>query len=108
MCSRSAARVTLPSSATATKYRMSRSSGCTLWRSYAARISTERTGLGHTPRIRGRLISTQPGHFRQEHLMSKLLYVISSPRGDQSESRAIADEFLRAYRRTDPRVEVDV
>jgi FMN-dependent NADH-azoreductase len=40
--------------------------------------------------------------------MSKLLYVISSPRGEQSESRAIADEFLHAYRRSDPRAEVDV
>jgi FMN-dependent NADH-azoreductase len=40
--------------------------------------------------------------------MSKLLYVISSPRGEQSESRAIADEFLDAYRRSDPGVEVDV
>jgi FMN-dependent NADH-azoreductase len=40
--------------------------------------------------------------------MSKLLYVISSPRGDQSESRAIAEEFLNAYRRSDPAVEVDV
>ena len=40
--------------------------------------------------------------------MTKLLYVISSPRGEQSESRAIADEFLDAYRRSDPSVEVDV
>jgi len=40
--------------------------------------------------------------------MSKLLYVISSPRGEQSESRAIADEFLEAYRRSDPSLEVDV
>ena len=40
--------------------------------------------------------------------MSKLLYVISSPRGGQSESRAIADEFLDAYRQSDPGVEVDV
>ena len=40
--------------------------------------------------------------------MSKLLYVISSPRGDRSESRAIADEFLDAYQRSDPSVEVDV
>lgn len=40
--------------------------------------------------------------------MSKLLYVISSPRGDQSESRAIGDEFLDAYRRSDPSLEVDV
>ncbi|HJS93020.1 MAG TPA: NAD(P)H-dependent oxidoreductase [Solirubrobacteraceae bacterium] len=40
--------------------------------------------------------------------MSKLLYVISSPRGEQSESRAIADEFLDAYRQSDPSVEVDV
>jgi FMN-dependent NADH-azoreductase len=40
--------------------------------------------------------------------MSKLLYVISSPRGEQSESRAIAHEFLNAYRQSDPGVEVDV
>ena len=40
--------------------------------------------------------------------MAKLLYVISSPRGDDSESGAIADEFLDAYRRSDPNVEVDV
>ena len=40
--------------------------------------------------------------------MSKLMYVISSPRGEQSQSRAIADEFLDAYRRADPTVEVDV
>jgi FMN-dependent NADH-azoreductase len=44
----------------------------------------------------------------KEHVMSKLLYVISSPRGAQSESRAIADEFLHAYRRSDPTVDVDV
>jgi FMN-dependent NADH-azoreductase len=40
--------------------------------------------------------------------MSNLLYVISSPRGEESESGAIADEFLDAYRRADPSVEVDV
>jgi FMN-dependent NADH-azoreductase len=40
--------------------------------------------------------------------MSKLLYVISSPRGAQSESRAIAEEFLDAYQRSDPNVAVDV
>ena len=40
--------------------------------------------------------------------MSKLLYVISSPRGERSESRAIADEFLDSYLRSDPTVEVDV
>jgi hypothetical protein len=40
-------------------------------------------------------------------MMSKLLYVISSPRGEQSESRAIADEFLNAYVKSDPSVEVD-
>jgi FMN-dependent NADH-azoreductase len=44
----------------------------------------------------------------QEHLMSKLLYVISSPRGEQSESRAIADAFLDAYQHSVPDVEVDV
>jgi len=40
--------------------------------------------------------------------MSKLLYVISSPRGEQSESRAIADQFLHAYQRSGSSVEVDV
>ncbi len=40
--------------------------------------------------------------------MSKLLYVISSPRGEESESRAIADQFLDAYRRTEPSLEIDV
>ena len=39
--------------------------------------------------------------------MSKLLYMISSPRGEQSESRAIAEEFLLAYEQSDGRVEVD-
>jgi FMN-dependent NADH-azoreductase len=38
--------------------------------------------------------------------MSKLLYVISSPRGEQSESTKIADEFLDAYLRARPGVEV--
>lgn len=40
--------------------------------------------------------------------MSKLLYVISSPRGEQSESRAIANQFRDAYQQSDPSVEVDV
>ena len=40
--------------------------------------------------------------------MTKLLYVISSPRGEHSESRAIADQFLHAYRQSDPSVTVDV
>jgi FMN-dependent NADH-azoreductase len=40
--------------------------------------------------------------------MSKLLYVISSLRGEQSESRAIADQFLHSHQRSDPSVEVDV
>jgi len=39
--------------------------------------------------------------------MSKLLYVISSPRGAQSESTRIADEFLTAYLRARPGVEVE-
>ena len=38
--------------------------------------------------------------------MSKLLYVISSPRGEQSESTRIADEFLSRYLRARPGVEV--
>lgn len=40
--------------------------------------------------------------------MRKLLYVISSPRDEASESRAIADAFLSAYRAVEPAVEVDV
>ncbi len=39
--------------------------------------------------------------------MSKLLYVIGSPRDERSESTAIGDAFLDAYRRANPRVEVD-
>ncbi len=38
--------------------------------------------------------------------MSKLLYVISSPRGEQSESTRIAEEFLSSYLRARPSVEV--
>jgi FMN-dependent NADH-azoreductase len=38
--------------------------------------------------------------------MSKLLYIISSPRGEESESTKIADEFLTAYLRARPGVEV--
>jgi len=41
--------------------------------------------------------------------MRKLLYVNSSPRGEQSESRAIAEEFLRTYReKVEPDVLIDV
>lgn len=39
--------------------------------------------------------------------MSKLLYVIGSPRGDKSESSAIAGAFLEAYREANPHVEID-
>jgi FMN-dependent NADH-azoreductase len=39
--------------------------------------------------------------------MSKLLYVIASPRGEQSESTGIGDEFLTAYQRARPGVEVE-
>jgi FMN-dependent NADH-azoreductase len=39
--------------------------------------------------------------------MSKLLYVIGSPRGARSESTAIAGAFLDAYRDANPGVEVD-
>ncbi|MBV9166378.1 MAG: NAD(P)H-dependent oxidoreductase [Solirubrobacterales bacterium] len=38
--------------------------------------------------------------------MSKLLYVISSPRGEQSESTKIADEFLGAYLGARPGLDV--
>ncbi len=40
--------------------------------------------------------------------MTKLLYVVSSPRGEASESRAIAETFLAAHRESEPGVEVDV
>lgn len=40
--------------------------------------------------------------------MRTLLYVNSSPRGESSESRAIADEFLRSYREDHPDVAIDV
>jgi FMN-dependent NADH-azoreductase len=42
----------------------------------------------------------------KETAMSKLLYVISSPRGEQSESTKIADEFLTAYLNVRPGIEV--
>ena len=34
--------------------------------------------------------------------MSKLLYVVGSPRGENSESTAIASAFLDAYRDANP------
>jgi FMN-dependent NADH-azoreductase len=40
--------------------------------------------------------------------MRKLLYVNSSPRGERSESRAIADEYLRARLRRSADVEVEL
>ena len=40
--------------------------------------------------------------------MRKLLYVNSSPRGERSESRAIADEYLRALLRCSPDVAVEL
>ena len=40
--------------------------------------------------------------------MSKLLYVIGSPPGELSESTAIANEFLAAYREASPAVDVDI
>lgn len=39
--------------------------------------------------------------------MSKLLYMIASPRGDESESKALADAFLGAYRERHPGLEID-
>ena len=39
--------------------------------------------------------------------MTKLLYVIGSPRGQRSESTALAETFLAAYRGANPQVEVD-
>lgn len=39
--------------------------------------------------------------------MTKLLYVVGSPRGGNSESTAIANTFLEAYRDANPALEVD-
>jgi FMN-dependent NADH-azoreductase len=39
--------------------------------------------------------------------MGKLLYVVGSPRGEKSESTAIAGVFLDAYREANPAAEVD-
>ncbi len=39
--------------------------------------------------------------------MTKLLYVVGSPRGENSESTSIAGTFLEAYREANPPVEVD-
>jgi FMN-dependent NADH-azoreductase len=39
--------------------------------------------------------------------MTELLYVIASPRGEQSESIRIADEFIAAYTSARPDVHVD-
>ena len=40
--------------------------------------------------------------------MSKLLYMVASPRGEDSESKAAADAFLSAYRERHADLEVDV
>jgi FMN-dependent NADH-azoreductase len=40
--------------------------------------------------------------------MPNLMYVNASPRGPKSESRALADEFLRIYQEADPSVSVEV
>ena len=39
--------------------------------------------------------------------MTKLQYIIASPRGDASESTALANTFLAAYRERHPDLEVD-
>ena len=39
--------------------------------------------------------------------MTKLLHVSASPRGERSESRAIARTFLATFRETHPDAEVD-
>lgn len=39
--------------------------------------------------------------------MSKLLYIIASPRGESSESTAVAEAFLQAYRERHPGLDVD-
>ena len=45
---------------------------------------------------------------RKKPEMRKLLYVNSSPRGERSESRAIADQYLRAFLRRSPDVAVEL
>ena len=53
----------------------------------------------HPPAIRS--------HPERNFAMSKLLYVISSPRGSQSDSSQLAERFLEAYRAHRPGLEVD-
>ncbi len=45
--------------------------------------------------------------FTRESMMTKLLHVSASPRGERSESLAIARSFLTAFRDTHPGIEVD-
>jgi FMN-dependent NADH-azoreductase len=52
--------------------------------------------------------TTAPARERQSGTSRKLLYVNSSPRGERSESRAIAQQFLDAYRAADPAFELEV
>ncbi|MDT4950006.1 MAG: FMN-dependent NADH-azoreductase [Pseudonocardiales bacterium] len=40
--------------------------------------------------------------------MTTLLHVSASPRGAHSESLAIADSFLREFRRAHPDVDIDI
>ena len=51
--------------------------------------------------------TSNPITSRKEFAMSKLLYVISSPRGSQSDSSQLAERFLEAYRAHRPGLEVD-
>jgi FMN-dependent NADH-azoreductase len=46
-------------------------------------------------------------HDTQEHTMSRLLHIAASPRGDRSESLAIAKTFLASYREQNPLDTVD-
>jgi FMN-dependent NADH-azoreductase len=82
--------------------------GLHVGRSYAPRISNDRIGLGQMHPGSSSWIAVHDIRPSEEHPMSKLLYVISSPRGEQSESGAIADAFLDAHRQSDPSLEVDV
>ena len=45
---------------------------------------------------------------RKEKIMSKLLYIQASPRGQRSHSVAVADAFIEAYEKKHPDDEVDI
>ena len=50
----------------------------------------------------------KPLKLRKEKIMSKLLYIQASPRGQRSHSVTVADAFIEAYEKKHPDDEVDI